>query len=309
MTGTGTQADPFIISNWPDLCTAVGTSGAYVEFPKQLVRTSDTTIQTGKLYVDSNGDAIANPKTSEISSYYENIFTIDFNDIAPYGYDSANPVSLTCVSINARGGAIKNLHLTGANSYDHCLFYYENYYDQPCTVSNLAMINVLSEDADVFLLRYDIWGNVFRGCHFSGKLKGKSTIVHFYKQNGTHLSAVSCGFNLELSDDANWCTKDHPHYSQIGRFEFIGATTATQLITGTGNYITGKLDSGSIAISSGEEASIYDIEVPSITGTNSNHTLANSDKCSSISSGITAATTAQLKDADWLRAQNFPIQS
>ena len=32
MTGTGTQADPYIVENWPDFVTAAGTSGAYVRF-------------------------------------------------------------------------------------------------------------------------------------------------------------------------------------------------------------------------------------------------------------------------------------
>lgn len=31
MTGTGTQADPYIVDTWPDFVTAAGTSGAYVE--------------------------------------------------------------------------------------------------------------------------------------------------------------------------------------------------------------------------------------------------------------------------------------
>ena len=31
MTGTGTQADPYIVDTWPDFVAAVGTTGAYVE--------------------------------------------------------------------------------------------------------------------------------------------------------------------------------------------------------------------------------------------------------------------------------------
>lgn len=31
MTGTGTQADPYIVDSWPDFVTAVGKSGAYVK--------------------------------------------------------------------------------------------------------------------------------------------------------------------------------------------------------------------------------------------------------------------------------------
>ena len=34
MTGTGTQTDPYIVDNWADLVTALGTSGAYVSFPE-----------------------------------------------------------------------------------------------------------------------------------------------------------------------------------------------------------------------------------------------------------------------------------
>lgn len=36
MTGTGTQADPYIVDSWPDFVTAVGTSGAYVEAARGL---------------------------------------------------------------------------------------------------------------------------------------------------------------------------------------------------------------------------------------------------------------------------------
>ena len=34
MTGTGTQTDPYIVDNWADFVTALGTSGAYVSFPE-----------------------------------------------------------------------------------------------------------------------------------------------------------------------------------------------------------------------------------------------------------------------------------
>lgn len=37
MTGSGTQADPYIVENWADFVTAAGTSGAYVRFADSTV--------------------------------------------------------------------------------------------------------------------------------------------------------------------------------------------------------------------------------------------------------------------------------
>ena len=65
----------------------------------------------------------------------------------------------------------------------------------------------------------------------------------------------------------------------------------------------------SIAIDVNDEKSVYDIEVPSITGSNSLVTIANSDKCPDISEDITSVTTAQLKDPDYLRSIGFLIQT
>ena len=66
MTGSGTQADPYIVENWPDFVTAAGTSGAYVRFADSTVIdldvdhsegfSSDITIRCTE--IDGNGGEI-----------------------------------------------------------------------------------------------------------------------------------------------------------------------------------------------------------------------------------------------------------
>lgn len=69
MTGTGTQADPYIVSTWEDFVTAIGTEQAYVEFPENTI--------------------------------------IDMNDVVPEGIGEM--IYIKCSQFDAKGGEIKNL--------------------------------------------------------------------------------------------------------------------------------------------------------------------------------------------------------
>ena len=318
MTGTGTAQDPYVVNDWDEFVTAIGTDQAYVEFPKQLVLTSDTTVQQGKMYVDDNGELIIDPKNSEISSYYENTFVIDFNDYYPYGYalTSNNTIPIRAVSINGKGGKIKNLYVySGASSgtAQKFLAYYQ-YEGQGLFIANISFENVICENSEIVGNNYAYpYGNQIKGCHFSGIVKAdtnrNAALINFSNRYGSTLdAAISCGFYVELHGNANWCSTTVPHNARYSRFEITGDTTATILMKGKHNYIIGELDNSSIEISADEERSIYDIEVASITGTNAKHSLANSDKCSSISSDITAVTTEQLQDVEYLRSIEFLVQ-
>lgn len=72
MTGTGTQADPYIVSTWEDFVTAIGTEQAYVEFPENTI--------------------------------------IDMNDVIPEGINKM--IYIKCTQFDAKGGEIKNLFFT-----------------------------------------------------------------------------------------------------------------------------------------------------------------------------------------------------
>lgn len=80
MTGTGTQADPYVVSTWGDFVTAIGTNQAYVEFPENIV--------------------------------------IDMNNVTPEGISDV--VEIKCTQFDAKGGEIKNLFFTtGGRFYTH----------------------------------------------------------------------------------------------------------------------------------------------------------------------------------------------
>lgn len=77
MTGTGTQADPYIVDTWADFVTAVGKSDAYVECAEGTVW--------------------------------------DMNDIAPDGISSK--INIYAKSINGNGVIIKKLYFTSNASF------------------------------------------------------------------------------------------------------------------------------------------------------------------------------------------------
>ena len=72
MTGTGTQADPYIVNTWEDFVTAIGTEQAYVEFPENTI--------------------------------------IDMNDVISEGIGEM--IYIKCTQFDAKGGEIKNLFFT-----------------------------------------------------------------------------------------------------------------------------------------------------------------------------------------------------
>jgi hypothetical protein len=75
------------------------------------------------------------------------------------------------------------------------------------------------------------------------------------------------------------------------------------------SYITGSVTAPLKIVDS--VYTVIDIETPQITASHSgqSNTLANSDKCSNISSYLTQVTTAQLKNAAYLSSIGFPIQT
>lgn len=77
MTGTGTQADPYIVDTWADFVTAVGKSDAYVECAEGTVW--------------------------------------DMNDIAPDGINSR--INIYAKSINGNGAIIKKTYFTSNGSF------------------------------------------------------------------------------------------------------------------------------------------------------------------------------------------------
>ena len=77
MTGTGTQADPYIVDTWPDFVTAVGTTGAYVEAAPGLTWDMNDIAPEGVngvefycIYFDGKGITIKNLRLLNRISHY-----------------------------------------------------------------------------------------------------------------------------------------------------------------------------------------------------------------------------------------------
>lgn len=302
MTGTGTQNDPYIISDWTDFITAVGTSNAYVEFPKNLVHTSDTNVDPNKLYTDANGIVQTNVQPTDLANLYENTFILDANDYAPEGLSST--ITISCASINGFGGGIVNLASSSATiigTYSYVSF------------TGIAFLNVRCTDTYFFVSgRSGGWGTVSK-CIFTGRMDGQST-SYFIWASFVHF--VSCAFNLQLYGasqfaqnnegrhdllDFNYCrinTEDHRTGSTYAyRYAIINS-----IWTGSYNdYIAATMNS--------YDYTVYDLECVSIRGNNSTvatYIFVNSEKCAN-TNGV-EVTTAELQSASALAAKGFPIQ-
>lgn len=127
MTGTGTQADPYIVDTWPDFVTAVGTSGAYVEIAEGVVFDMNAIAPEGApavtiaaAHIDGKGTAIEAARVNtdffnlaESAKTIENLRITSFIATAPVISKTTND---TCTLKNVILAGIQNggvtLHCT-----------------------------------------------------------------------------------------------------------------------------------------------------------------------------------------------------
>ena len=115
MTGTGTQADPYIVHNWADFVTAAGTSGAYVRFADGTVIdldvdhsegfSSDITIRCTE--IDGNGGEI------------RGLFLI--NNAYLYFYNYITVKSLTISAMRRDGGSGQAFWFSEGGTFSGCI--------------------------------------------------------------------------------------------------------------------------------------------------------------------------------------------
>lgn len=291
------------VHNWPEFITAVGTSGAEVEFPHDstyLRKTPDTSVDPSKLYVDVNGIVQTNVQASDLADLYENTFCLDANDYAPEGLSS--PISIVCASINGFGGGIVNLASSSATVITAYSF---------VNFTGIAFLNARCTNAYFFVSsRSGGWGTVSK-CIFTGRMDGEQTsrfiwasLVHF----------VSCAFNVQLYGSSQFAQNNEGRYDWLD-FNYCRINTEDHRAGSTYAYpyrIINSIWTGSyndyIAPSS-YDYTVYDLECPSIQGNNSavvTYIFVNSEKCAS-TNGV-KVTTAELQSASALAAKGFPIQ-
>lgn len=273
ISGTGTQADPYIVDSWADFVTAVGESGVYVE--------ADTS----------------------------NVNTWDFAKIVDSGLSSA--LSWNAANVNGNGLTIKGLYASGSFSYMinggterrdirninfldfskpssvKSFFYGKNVYFGNCRFSGVV-------DGGSFIVRATTnpqAGYVFTTAENDGVIKGCSFALQF---NGT-----------ATFGSGEYCDIYH------GNMNFVKASESTSVwkVALYESKITGEFPFASINNMGGGQ-NVIDADISTI-GTwtnNSGVTLVNTDKLAeglTVPTGFTGVTSAQMLDVDALAAVGF----
>lgn len=284
-----------IVHNWSEFITAVGTSGAEVEFPKSLVKTADTDVDPNKLYTDANGVVQTNVQPSDLANLYESTFVLDANSPDGFPEGLTSNIVFACADFNGYGGKITNLnfgthYFSGSNSPK---------------IENAAFTNIISST-----------DRLFDSC----SLKKNIVSVTLNASNATIFRLC------DLDQCSTYLTTLDKTQTRTWYFNSAGNTTKNCRITidydsvdfwiyrSTNFYLKGSVKRLPL-----DQYNAYGVVDCNVTTTvdggqnygNSGIILVNSDKVGgSISAQYAVGvTTEQLKDAEELSRIGFPIQT
>lgn len=312
MTGTGTQADPYIVYSWTELSSAVIKSGVYVKLGTDI---------------DFNADAEA------VQAYLRN---------------SQYLFQLRCKELNGDGHRLSNIYnsQTGANGS----YIFEAAYLSPgFEMKNLTFDNLILRGYRVMLFHGTVpnTGIYITNCIFSGRLEqtgdysnSDNSIYSMISDDATHARLDLCTFSLELV-----MTEVYPLFgvydtvanSQIRlsltcckqRTELLQNCALFQNTTITNSYMTAEIKSlnptadNNFPFSCGTEFSTFyftagftNITNISINGSFANTCFYDADRAgettitnnASNSSHLYALTAAQCKDVDYLRSIGYSCE-
>lgn len=316
MTGTGTQNDPFIPNTWDDFVTAIGTSGAYVELPIELIKTSDEKVKNGKLYFDSRGNRIATPIQSELSNYYENNFKFDMNAVNPLGV----LISFNNCHVDGNGASIINLYIPDNNSgilissgtvYINNINFLNIYCDKSNT--SYGILHCANSNGGYELQNVQFQGYINRGTVLdnTGNVE-KFTSVTF---------SFTFGINACFANDV--FNSDSKLFNFV-LFDFYGNPTSLFKSNYGNRFVNCKM-TGKLTGTSGTNYTFpsdtsssncaIDMDVTNYSGVSfdyyrgSDPYIINTDKIpvGTVHDNILGVTTLQLQDASYLRSIGFPV--
>ena len=289
------------VHNWSEFTTAVGTSGAEVEFPHDstyLRKTPDTSVDPSKLYCDANGIVQTNVHTDDLADLYENTFVLDANDYAPEGITST--ISITCASINGYGGTIKNLASSAADIF-YCYI--------TSGITGIAFLNVNCTDRNFLYAGTSGWKEISK-CIFSGRMDG-SDVCYFFL--GNYVRLKSCAVNVQLyhsGEFVNTGASVQLLTCRINTEDHRDVSTSSNQFRVENCYWTGNYNHYLNSIGTDTyNYSVFDLECAYIHANNdtlASYTFVNSDKCDDIR-GV-SVTTEELQSDVALAAKGFPIQ-
>ena len=305
------------VHSWSDFIAAIGTAGAEVEFPKDIVRTQDTDVDPNKLYVDSNGIVQTNVQPADLPNLYENTFVLDANLDNDLRLGFTTTITVNCNSINGYGGYIKNAYCPNAALFTIAT-------STNCVITGIAFLN--------FALENNGFLNAakppkFYYCLFSGTMQNTTgSLLNFFGNYGgyIHFEFQSCSFNITLKGSN---IKMFMQYgdTQAGllrycRFECDTSevTNCTLLITPINSYITGDFTGFSSiyiwgASGAAAYASIWEISTATsiVLQMGCSAMLINNELYTgTIPAGFSGVSSTDLANAQTLRdTYGFPIQT
>lgn len=265
MTGTGTQADPYIVDNWTDFVTALKTDTAYIRLSADIDMNEtypqgiSSTISVTAYSVNGNGFGIYNLRaksrlfstTNNNRCYFSNI---DF---------------------------LKLINDSGEFWYGHFSF------------QNCRFTGVLN--GGIFFDSYDSF-SVSRYIYLSANKNG-GCFCNFALNGGYFHTSGSAGQYLFLTDSRfifSGLLDDRTGYFKSNNCSFEGIlTTKSSYFIGHKNIVNAEIKSNqSIGVDSNSHILIVNSDKVE-------------DGAKSIYSGYTAVTTAQLSDRDYLTSIGF----
>lgn len=279
MTGTGTQADPYIPALWSEFVTAIGTQGAYVSLAE------------GTIW--------------------------DMNDIAPEGFTTT--ITIAAASIAGNGLTIKNLTFTNGGkcsctsgvtvtgiAFKNLLIESGSVLLEAMTSSTVTLRECVfaGKIADAYLVgrnTFDVlWRMAMYRCAINLEVSGGS--CPFLSGNGSAPYHTLTYCNVKITGSS---TSSYVQSIRLNNSFWTGDLTNTTWVIGG--------DSGATSY-----YSIFDVDVPTSKGlrVNSSYTgnvvkcLYNSDKVASgatVDSPLIGCTTEQLHSASYLHSVGFPI--
>ena len=281
MTGTGTQADPYVPSIWSEFVTAIGTQNAYVALAAGTVWDMNEIAPTGVGLITVNAVSIAG-NCAEIKNLFFNNggFKLQYN----VTISNLKFINMLAESCN---------YIFGIDVYEYRYPY-------------LSKVSISGKLVDSTLLKSGVAYDQGRQkmtlsqCAINLEFSGTSAFAKVGTGSYEHIALSAC--NIKTAGTSSNTS------SQTFKIE-------NSLWTGDWVLKYASIVGGSNVVSSN---SIFDVNVPSTAeiSVNSSYTgnvrqcLINSDKITSgasVAAQLTGVTTEQLHSAAYLDSIGFPI--
>ena len=291
LSGTGTQADPYIVSTYEEMLFATGAT--YI-WEVKLINREQKIYRYEDIYC----------------RYDDSLSTVNFNLIQPEGFDS--PLVINCQN-DFNGWTLKNLYFSSGNNYGVI-----SQGNADASINNVIIDGLRAQHQYLF-------GAIFNNCIIQGQQDSNEDYVYLFA-NSVYVSDArqfnSCSINLKVvtnSGRTNWrfyygTITNSIVYLEINS-KYCGNQTSDYGVELINSVLLGKFKVASsfstYLIKKGLN-SILDYEiigadncpVPSTLGGNN---LYNNEKMAFVKSGWTGVSTSDLQNANILQSLGFPI--